>query len=885
MKNGLLTFSDLAAASYDLDGVIGKKGAALVKMHSVGFNVPSGGCICASDFRQFLQNNHLVDKVSEVDRVLEESGAAPEIMCRHIIDTILASEIPSQLQTQIEHFIVKNSKDRQSTYAVRSSATKEDGVDSSFAGLFVSFLNIQTTTDICNSIKKCWASVFETRVLSYCADRNIKINDLEMGVVIQQMVMAQKSGVTFSIDPISGRDTHVLTEACFGLGEGLVSGHITPDRYIYDWYAEKEINQEIANKECQFIPVDSHPFVQQVDIDSDKQEQPVLSNRLIKQVTTLAVDVQKLYGFPVDIEWAIYQDELYLLQARPITAIQYLAIDGEWTTADFKDGGVSSTVCTPFMWSLYNYIWQQAMPTYLEKVGLIESGKDLVWGDMFYGRPYWNVGEVKRGLKRLPGFVEREFDESLGIRVAYEGDGHVTKNSIKSLITGLRVLYKLGKSFAEIVEYSRSYIVDQSKNLQQLESYNYENTTDDEFFEFYRNLITDKYFLSESSYFNVIYDNSNVSTLFSEFFTKINKNGDIDYLNLISGLTDLSHLDQSQDLWIVIQEIQKNRDAACYWLSSTTAEIHKKWREGDSANCLDIVSKHIERFKYHSNRELDITVPRFGEDPRPVFESIKQLLDQDGVLSPKKLAEAQQHKYLQERDKFIAACSFWQKGKARKELDRLRKFLWLREELRDLSTKFYYYIRKFSLELEQRLIKRGMLQNSGEIFFLTQQQVLRILSWDISDNEVQGVIKKNKTYYASFRNYSNPDELGQRFTNNHTDYVCVDGVGCINIYGGIGCSPGVIEGQIKIIRDISDANRLDCGDILVTKFTDPGWTPKFGLLSAVITETGGVLSHAAVISREYGIPAVLAVPRITTLLKEGQRVIVDGANGKIKVIE
>jgi pyruvate,water dikinase len=230
---------------------------------------------------------------------------------------------------------------------------------------------------------------------------------------------------------------------------------------------------------------------------------------------------------------------------------------------------------------------------------------------------------------------------------------------------------------------------------------------------------------------------------------------------------------------------------------------------------------------------------------------------------------------------FLARLFPFSKRSFFKRMRLVRDYAWWREEMRDRSTRTYYLIRKYTTEIARRWVDEGRINEDKDIFFLKFRQVFDVLEGRIGQEEADQIIRNNKDYYASFRNFRNPNEIGSRWKIREE---VRKGLGRHQGLQGIGCSPGATRGRAKVIRDISEIHRLEQDDILVTFFTDPGWTPVLNLVSAVVTETGGLLSHAAIIAREYGIPAVLNVRDATTLLKDNQTIEVDGDKGEIRIV-
>lgn len=842
---------------------IGKKAESLIRLLRQGAPVPPGACVAAGALEAFLAVEPL-----RADLAAYRAGElAPEIFQ----ERIQAAPLPAHLLQELETFLAGQASVR---WAVRSSGVQEDLADASFAGLYTTVLNVQGSAAVAEAIKTCWASLFGERVQSYIQRVGLDADSLQLGVVLQRMIPAEKSGVLFSVHPLSGRDTQMLIEAVPGLGEALVSGGLTPDSFVWDWDRQELVEQTLHVQERCLLTTDVPPFVVWRPLEAATAEAAVLNSAQLAELTGLALQVQRDSGFPVDIEWVWSEGRFYLVQSRPITRIHTRGIEGEWTTADFKDGGVSSSVCTPFMWSLYDFIWEATMPSYLRKTLLLApESEHALWGEMYFGRPYWNVGAVKAGLKGLPGFNEREFDTDLGIEVAYEGDGHVTPTNPRTLIHGLKVLAALKKAFAMRISYNPGFAEKQRRRLAELEAAEPGQLDDAGLFEAYATLIRQDYFLSESSYFYHIFDNSNITTLFKDSFRPYKAR--INYLALISGLEDLSHLRQNYELWDLSRALRHTPDAA-YWLETSADQLQQDWAAGATAHRMDEMRAYILRFGYHSTRELDPTVPRFGEDPRFVFASLAQLLNFEDDQDPRALNQRQHREYLAEREKLLALVPFYKRKGMRQALDQLRAFLWWREELRDLSTRMYHQIRRWTLILAGRLVARGAIEAEDDLFFLPIDEILDLLAGTLPAEAAMALVQRNRTYYASFRRFRNPDEIGSRYAGGKRSQSG-------NLLTGVACSPGQVTGRARVIQDIFDAERLEAGDILITRFTDPGWTPRFGLLAGVATETGGLLSHAAVISREYGIPAVLAVPGLMERVRDGQTITLDGDRGEISL--
>ena len=410
----------------------GSKAANLCRMSREGLPVPPGAVLTVEAFDLFKEANQGVlgslfqtfQKAADEPNMLKETG-------KQLFERIQACEIPGKVLETVDTYRKELASQGFSAIAVRSSGNLEDTTDASFAGQYETILNVKTREQLSKALLACWASAYNERVLTYCLRKKLDPNQIRLSVVLQAMVPADASGVLFTVDPMTGRDTVMIIEAVKGLGEALVQGAVTPDITHFDWYKEEVIHAQwgeqtkglfpAANGEIEWKPVTS--------------KSPAISEAQAGKLSELALKAQMHYGFPQDLEWALLRGEFYLLQARPITSIRF-EVDQDWTNADFKDGGISSTITTPYMWSLYRRIFSTTMPTFLRQVHIYPDYEPEKWATWFFGYPYWNISAVKNGAKKIPGFVERKFDEDLGIEPDYPGDGHKTRFTPASLIPG-----------------------------------------------------------------------------------------------------------------------------------------------------------------------------------------------------------------------------------------------------------------------------------------------------------------------------------------------------------------------------------------------------------------------------------------------------------------
>ncbi len=432
---------------------------------------------------------------------------------------------------------------------------------------------------------------------------------------------------------------------------------------------------------------------------------------------------------------------------------------------------------------------------------------------MFFGRPYWNLGAVKRSLAKLPGFVERRFDEDLAIKVQYEGAGVQTPVSAATLIRALPAILAIGRLLNQQEAFNREFLAEGFDAIER--KYDPMPADVDRSF---RELVERDYLTTEVNYFRTIFCASLAKLDFTESFPNA------DYRQLVAALPEMRHLAPTRAI-----------------------------REMTLAGAVD-VDVLIRRFRHHSRRELDLRTPRWDED-RPFVEQLLAGYRGSAGDDPRPAYEAA-------RQQALAAVPWHKHRSFQRKLDRLRRFVWLREEMRDLSTRLYYHIRRHLLAIAER---RGI---GDDIYFMTFQQI-------IADDRSH--IERGKATFESYRNFKAPNEIGSRFPFRPA--------AASEALQGIGASQGVVRGVARIARSVEEASRIEKGAILICPFTDPGWTVTLDRVAGVVTETGGLLSHAAVICREYGIPAVLAIPQATHRIRDGQTIVIDGGRGCIELVD
>ncbi len=831
--------------------IVGGKAHSLGVLAEAGFRVPNTVVLTTTALQIFLADAGL----------RPPSSSASDDELESFRQQITSSALPSSFRLLLEQ--ARSSHLGRGALAIRSSGTSEDLRDASFAGQYETYLNVQGTEKLEDAVKACWASLWKPGIYEYARTKGVTLEP-RMAVIVQDLVLADTAGVTFTVNPMTGREEECLVEAVFGLGEPLVSGRAPADRYVLGIESGEVIESEIANKTNRALPTDEG--IELVPVPLEESETPALTHSDLSEMARFAGDVQEHYGQPMDIEWAYSKGELFALQARPITQISFSPDLGEWTTADLRDGGVSSTVCSPFMWSLYDYIFEYSMPVYFKGLRLTPAKRQATWARMFFGRPYWNLAEVKRAMENVPGYSEDTLHADLGVDVDEGYRGKRTPVTLRGLLRALPTLVALKKSYRERLAYNREFAAafDERKRPFDVRPREIAALDDKTFTARYRSLIQDFYFDTETAYFLTVYNTSNSKLDFTPVLERVNALADnsLDAPTLLAGLVDLSHLKPIKDMNRLVAD-----------LISTGAGLDD-----------EKVADFAWRWRHHGRRELDVRVPRWPEDlefVRQMLESAMETYDAD--KTPEVLEKELYRRYENMRDEGLKAARFRPllQSSFRKKLELVRQYAWWREEMRDYSTFVHALIRLWSLEAANRLVAASILDESDDLWHLHWPDVMSALEGEMDASDVRRRVRRGRRLVQSFRNFDNPNEIGTHFRRMHEKDSSSNG----EELRGTPCSPGRVVGRARVVHSLEEGARLEKGDVLVTVFTDPAWTPLFPSLGGVVTETGGVLSHAAVISREYGIPAVLGVSRATNRIADGDPIVLDGRQGVVMVLE
>jgi len=574
-------------------------------------------------------------------------------------------------------------------------------------------------------------------------------------------------------------------------------------------------------------------------------------NKTPNQIIATTLKLQLLFGFPVNVRYSFENEKVHITSISPIYQINFTTTKEQFTNANFRDGGVSARPCNALLASLYYYSYHNTLKNFFVRTKAFKAKNITPQIHKFGGKLYWNVSSCKTACLKLLGFVERDYDKDLGIYPNYEGKGKTSKITPLFL---LRLPFIASAVYKTLKNNERDLEKNKTELLEKYHCYNNINLTSLSLPQkqtLFKELILDYYNKNEGVYFWQVFVNIIRLSLYRRKIKKAAVSND-EYLNLLSEIKDISHT-----------RIIKT--------ASKYAMLTK-----ENPNALDgLASKLNQEFGYHSHRELDLTYPNYHEDimyAKELINSVGDNCDSDDENT----GFEKQYKLLSK--------------KLKKATTSIRKFLWWREEFKDLSTRCYSVIRKFALSLASDYVKNRIIEHKDDIFHLDFNDIFHFIDGKLSADELRFVIQKNKQYYESFVNFVNPNEIGgdicvrTKNTASNNESQGYDQqtapVQTAEIFGA-GCGGGVVKGIARVIENLADLENAQAGEILIAKHFDAGFISKFSIIAGIITETGGVLCHSAIIAREYNLPAIVSASGALKQIKTGDKIEMDAQTGKI----
>ncbi|MEQ4921992.1 PEP/pyruvate-binding domain-containing protein [Proteus hauseri] len=819
--------------------ISGGKGASLAKTIQ-SLPVPDGLILSCHAYQLFI-----APLLPKINLLLSTSNQEVDVISSQIRQIILQAELPKKLIDSLSLMLDK--LDLNSTpLAVRSSGTLEDMPGAAFAGQHDTLLGVRTLPILLDAIRQCYASLWHAHVMLYRQHLNLSHSHASMAVVLQRMVDVQQheaAGVAFSIDPVQGSLSTVLINAAFGLGETVVAGEEPIDEYLVDRdsYALKQ--QTIAEKTNAIIM--SENGVNCLPIDNKRKNTPSLNGEQYTQVAKLAISAEKYFDFPQDIEWAFHDGKLWLLQSRNVTQIAPI-----WTREESAERFPNPI--TPLTWDMCEAGFHSSLNFSLNLMGLPSfNGKWFGVQDYYI---YGNQNAVSLYSNRLPASM------------------------MNDLPTLLKSLPEIAQKFSWVQELPITWMRDLDKYLISIGALISEPLQDKNLLELWHyvqriNKLGADYFLPNIAI--SLTQRSLYSALMAllKLFFKEEKHAHNAFDNLIA-MSDTKTGQVNAELWTLSRYVRQHNDLV---------NVLENIKPNTIMAELAAIDPHFyQQFTLfltnHGHRELDFDAyhPTWLDAPHIVLIQIKAMAD---LADDKRAEDPLSKKILQSETEFeIISDAPEELRFFLQEIIRLARVYTALDDLEHYqTTRLALPMRRGLKALGERLVIRSILDCPMDIYFANEQPLAEAIKADEPTkwNELRLHIYQNKVGYLKAKSTTPQWIYGEESHDIDT---------AEHLLKGLAGSAGIIEGEVYLVHGPENFAEFPQNVILVARTTNPAWTALFYRASGIITESGGPLSHGAVTARELGLPAVMGVRNILNILKNGQKVRVDGQKGTIEIL-
>jgi rifampicin phosphotransferase len=882
----VLPFAAVSAADLAL---VGGKGASLGEMARAGFPVPPGFCVTTAAFRRFVADcPGMADLYDALDALDPDNVAAARALGERLRGALAAVPVPEDIARAVAEAWRTVGPDH--AYAVRSSATAEDLPGASFAGQQDSFLNVRGEVALIAAVRDCWASLFTDRAILYRARGGFGHRGVGLAVVVQRMIASEVSGILFTADPVSGHRHHAVIEAGFGLGEALVGGLITADRFTVDTRSAIVVDRRIADKALAIRPR-ADGGTERVALSGAEHNRPTLADEQVLALADLGTRIAAHYGVPQDIEFALAGGELFVVQSRPITTLfplpEPVPTDGALHMyVSFGHVQVMPEALRPMARSAVNTLFsfgrgEDGRSQYLRTAG----GRLYIdFTALFHHAPF------RRVAPRMLTIVDTEIAASVGA-VVHRPEFIATSG----LATGQIQLASFARTMVPILARALSWLlVRDPAGAKPLVEAILEGRLAEAQAAVAAATTTAERLRASRATAGAVFP-----WLFQRALPPIMAGigSRVAIMNVTAGRADPAdvaalgralpgNVTTEMDLAVGdLADMARAHPAVAAWLTAGDLGAVHAALAGltGGPEFLAALDGFLARYGMRGPAEIDITRPRWRDDPAPILQVVA------GNLGAEPGAHRRRHAALAAegeaavarvaasgRTGFMGVPREWWFGRLARVQ---RRLLALREHPKFFIIRTLDLLRSAVLAAADELVAAGRLGGREDVWFLTLDELAAAL--DGGGPDLASLVAARRAEHER-----DARRVPPRVLTSDGEIVSVrperTGVPA-GALSGTAASAGVAEGIARVVLDPA-REVLRSGEILVAPFTDPGWTPLFVNAAGLVMEVGGLMTHGSVVAREYGIPAVVGVPDATRLIRTGQRVRVDGDTGVVEVL-
>ncbi|MBM7587179.1 pyruvate,water dikinase [Bacillus pakistanensis] len=854
--------------------VVGGKGVNLGELSKIhGIQLPGGFCVTTEAYQKALEQNEafhaLLDQLTLLK--VEDRDQIGEIS-REIRKIILEVDIPSDVVKAVAHYLFQFGNEH--AYAVRSSATAEDLPYASFAGQQDTYLNIKGIEAILQHISKCWASLFTDRAVIYRIQNGFDHRKVFLSVVIQRMIFPQASGILFTADPVTSNRKVLSIDASFGLGEALVSGLVSADNYKV---REGRIVEKTISTKKLAIYVRNEGGTKEMEIEPGQQSLSTLSDEQVLELERIGRKLEAYFGYPQDIEWCLVDDTFYIVQSRPITTLYPIPEANDQENHIYVSVGHQQMMTDP-MKPLGLSFFLLTTPAPMRKAGgrlFVDVTQNLA-SPVSRKTVIDTLGKSDPLIKdALMTIVEREdFIKSSPNAEKVPSPGKSNKG--KSSSDSQAQIENDPTIVSDLIKRSQTSIEELKQSIQ--------TKSGTDLFDFILDDIQElKKILFDPQSSSVIMAAMDASSWINEKMNMwLGEKNAADTLsqsvpnNITSemGLALMDVADVIHPYPEVIDYLQHVKDD--HFLDELV-----KFDGGQETQ--DAIIAFLNKYGMRCAGEIDMTKTRWSEKPTTLVPMILNNIKEFKPNSGNRKFEQGRQEALKKEQELLGRLKQLPDGKQKAQetkrmISLIRNFSGFREYPKYGMINRYFVYKQALLKEAEQLVQASVIHEKEEIYYLTFEELHEVVRTNKLDYQI---ISKRKDEYKLYEKLTPPRVItsdGEIITGEYKrENLPAEAI------VGLPVSSGVIEGRARVILNMEEAD-LEDGDILVTSFTDPGWTPLFVSVKGLVTEVGGLMTHGAVIAREYGLPAVVGVENATKMIKDGQRIRVNGTEGYIEIL-
>ncbi len=855
----------------------GGKAQNLAVLARGGFPVPAAYAVPGSACELFLR---AVLPARDRPSALLGLGEVEDERLHAIAQKVRDAEIPRELREALTDAFVALKTEGARSVAVRSSSVNEDGQNASAAGLHETVLDVRTVDELMVAVKRCWASLFTPRVLTYLSAMG-GAPEAAVGVVIQAMVPAEAAGVLFTVNPLTGDDAEMIINASYGLGAPLVDGRISPDTVRID-KATGRVRDRVIGEKQQREVVDERRGIRLEDVPRAEREVFSIDAVTLEELVALGKRVEDHFDGPRDIEWATSAGSIYVLQARPVTAIPKRRRRDSaprdrhnvvWSNLNV--GEALPGVATPLTWSILSAFSSLGFKRAFGSLGCsIPKDAELVGN--FRGRIYLNMTECLEILSQVPGIRPKTLIALGGGGGLSQIESSMTPRSSLGFIARLpittaRFARENYRVTDRVAEFERDFAAERERltgmDPRVLSAGALSKTLTDV-----------EHLLDQSGAIMLtVYGNMLGTLVLLTAALKIAAKDDADAFmrRLLTGLADVDSAAPGIALWHIAEMARAEEPARDAILGSPAASLREESIPvGPTRRA---IANFLKAYGHRGTREAEIAEPRWREDPTLLFATLQIHLRERAGTRPIDL-ERQQREVsdaaLRELARRLPAPAH---AAVRHLLSLTQRFMRLRERLRGFVTEVLGMFRTVALDASRRIVMTDPAAGEDAAFFLTIDELRTALR--VGRFQVAPRVHQRRAQFERDRALPDPPS---HFVGHPPEAVPV--APGTRAFTGLAASGGSFEGVARVVDSPADAADFQRDEILVASCADVGWSPLFLVAGAVVTDLGGPLSHASIVLREYGVPAVVNVKSGTKVIATGDRLRVDGDAGTVHIL-